>query len=151
MVVLCGIPGRRAFDGRDRHCAVFGIPAADRGFGGTAVQIVGQEDRAAILCADVVALAVQLCRIMRAHEHIKDVSQRDHCRIEGHPDRFGMAGGAAAHLLVIGVLGRAADIAAFDIGNAHNIAEHRLCAPETSACDNGLLQSTHRVLLCHHR
>ena len=79
---------------------------------------------------DIVALAVQLGRVVRPHEHVEDFAIGDRRGVEGHPDRLGMAGGAAADLLVGRVRHRAADIAALDFAHADHVAEHRLGAPE---------------------
>ena len=52
---------------------MIGVPARDRGLGLGALRLVEREDRAAVLRADVVALAVELGRIVRAEEHVEQL------------------------------------------------------------------------------
>ena len=72
---------------------------------------------------------------------VEDVVIGDLVRIEGHPDRLGMAGVAAADLAIGRVVDMAADIAALDRADADQILEHRLGAPEASARQNRLFLS----------
>src|SRR3546814_16501850 len=58
-------------------------------------------------------------------------------RIESDANRFGMAGVAAAHLLVRRVRHIAADIAALDPLDAFERLEHGFGAPEAASGENG--------------
>ncbi len=57
--------------------AMLVVPAGDGGFGLGLLGLVEREDRAAVLGADVVALAVELGRVVRAEEHVVDLGERD--------------------------------------------------------------------------
>ena len=92
-----------------------------------------REDRRAILGADVIALAVELGRIVGGEEDVEQLVIGDRVGIEGDPDRLGMAGVAAADLPVGRVGDMAADIAALDLRDADHVLEHRLGAPEAPA------------------
>ena len=89
--------------------------------------------------ADVIALAVELGRVVGGEEHVEDVVVGDLIGIEGHADRLGMAGVAAADLPVGRVVDVAADIAAFDRAHPDHVLEHRLGAPEAPAREDRLL------------
>jgi hypothetical protein len=96
------------------------------------------EDGAAILRADVIALTVQLRRVMRGKEHVEQISIGNDRRVKADADGFGMAGCAAAHLFIGRVLDAAADISAFhvaDPGQLRNTAStHQKQPPATIAC-----------------
>src|SRR5205085_1697761 len=85
------------------------------------------------------ALAVELGWIVGCEEDVEDVAIAHLVGVEGHPDRLGMAGVAAADLLVGRVGDMAADIAALDLADADNVLEHRLGAPEAPAGQRCLL------------
>ncbi len=55
---------------------------------------------------------------MGVEEDVEQRFERDHRRIVRDPDRFGVAGLAAADRLVVGGRGFAADVPAFDIAHA---------------------------------
>src|SRR6185503_6929567 len=52
-------------------------------------------DRRSILRADVVALPIQLRRIMRGEKDVEEIGIADLVRIEGDPDCLGVSGAAA--------------------------------------------------------
>ncbi|KIU01644.1 hypothetical protein QU38_00570, partial [Staphylococcus aureus] len=85
-----------------------------------------------ILGADVVALAVELGRIVRRQEDVEDLAIADLVGIEAHPDRLGMAGRAGADFLVGRVFLGPSDIAALDRLHADHVVEHGFGAPETA-------------------
>ena len=89
------------------------VPAGDPGLGLGTLLIVQREQGSAVLGADVIALAVELRRIVGAHVDVEQVGIGHHGRIEFDPDRLGVAGVAAAHLLVGWVGHGPANIAAF--------------------------------------
>src|SRR5690606_11357597 len=66
-------------------------------------------------------------------EHVEDFGIGNGAGIVGHTDRFGMSGGSRAYLLVSGIGHGAADISAFHLADADDIAKHRLGAPEAAA------------------
>ena len=125
------------------------VPPLERRFGGFAL-VLGREDGAAVLRADVVALAIELGRVMGAHKHVEDLLERNPVAVIGHAHALGMAGGSAAYLLVgrIGLV--SADIAAFDPAHADDVLHHCLGAPEASACDDYLFLR-HSILLYRFR
>ena len=86
--------------------------------------------------ADVVALTVELGRVMEGEEYLQQLAIAELVSVEGNADRLGMAGIAAADLLVGRIDGLPAGIAAFDRLHSDDIEEHRLGAPETSACEH---------------
>ncbi len=143
MIGFRRIPCCRPFDRRHHLAGPIGIGARNRGLGFLALAIVERKDRRAVLGADIVALPVELGRIVGAEEDVEDLGIGNRRGIEFHLDRFGMAGAARTDLLVGRVLDIAADIAAFDLLDADDIVEHRLGAPEASARDNGRLVLAH--------
>ena len=143
MIILCRIPSAGRLDRGDDFAILIGIGAGDGRFGGVMLCIVCRKDCRAILRADIIALTVKLGRIMRAQMHVVNLGERDRIGIERHADRFGVAGPARANFLVSRAGRITADIAAFDLRNAHDIAEHRFGAPEASACNNRLFAVRH--------
>ena len=88
--------------------------------------------------ADVIALAIELGWVVRREEDVEQVVVAELRIVEGDADRFGMAGIAAADLLVGWVRDRSAGIAALDLLDPDDIEEHGLGAPEAPAredCD----------------
>ena len=97
------------------------------------------EDGRAILCADIIALAVELRRIMRRKKDVKQIGIANDSRIETDANRFGVPSGPRANLFVSGIRNCAADVAAFQCRNTGESLEHRLHAPETAACHYRLI------------
>jgi len=96
------------------------------------------EYRRAILRADVVALPIELSRVVGREKDVEEVVVAQLIGIEGDPDRLGVAGVAAANLFVRGIGRLATGIAALDGFDADHIQENRLGAPKASAgedCD----------------
>src|SRR3984893_8915612 len=110
-----------------------------RGQGGAALGVAVVVDRRAVLGPDVVALAHALRRVVVLPEHAQQVLVRDLGRVEHHQHRLGVAGGAAADLLVGGVRGVAARVA--DRGGVHAgcLPELPLRAPEAAQAEDGAL------------
>jgi hypothetical protein len=88
---------------------------------------------AAVLGAHVVALAVELGRVVHQEENLQDLAGADLRRVIHQLDHLGAAGGAGAHLLVGGRGGLAVAVAAFHVQHAAHLLEHRLGAPEAAA------------------
>ena len=95
-----------------------------------------REDRRAVLRADIIALPIKLRRIMRRKMNVEDVGVADKCRIISHPNCLGMAGIAAAYLLVSRIDNAAADIATLHRNYPGQALKHRLNAPKTAASDD---------------
>src|SRR5436305_12543580 len=88
------------FDRGDDRLVDAGLRARDRFIGLLFLHIVGREDRRAILRADVVALAVELGRIVRREEDVEQVAVIELRGVEADADRLGVPGIATAYLLV---------------------------------------------------
>ena len=80
--------------------------------------------------ADIVALAVELSRIVRREEDVEQVVIADDIGFEGHANGFRMAGVPSADLLISGIGDVAARVAAFDLRHAHDVVEHGFGAPK---------------------
>src|SRR5690606_14889881 len=137
VVVFRRVPLGWAFDSGNRRIVVLCVPARDGPLRFLVLRFAQREDRAAILRSDVVALAVQLRRIMGAEKDVEDFRIGNDRGIVGNPDRLCVTGRSAADLLVRWVRHGAADVAAFDLAYANNVAEHRFGAPEASARNDG--------------
>ena len=138
LVVLLRRPERRRRRdlGRDR-LAELSLRACLRL--GRDLELLGRvgEDRGAVLAADVPALAVHLGRVVQAPEPVDELAVRDLGRIEGDFDRLGVAGGAAADRLVVGLVHVPAGVADLDVGDAGRVAEVDLDAPEAARGERG--------------
>jgi len=96
--------------------------------------IIGVEDRRAIACADIVALAVACRRIMNLEEEYQQIAVADRLRIEHDLDRLGVAAmiaiGGVGHLTagVADAGGYYAGIAADQILHTPEAAAGKHCA-----------------------
>ena len=118
MIVFRWIPCRGFLDRRDDFARLILCGAIDRGFGFTLLITVQGEHRAAILCADIVALAVQLRRIMGGEKDVCQITIADDCGVISNPDCLGMARAARAYLTVCRVIDMPANIATFNAADA---------------------------------
>src|SRR5439155_3036851 len=101
-------PVAHRFDRGDDPASLLLIGPGNR-FARLAVLLVAlREDRRAVLSANVVALTIELRRVVRGEEDVEQVVVTQLLRVEGDADRLGMVGVAAADLLV----GRTGDVAA---------------------------------------
>ena len=104
MVILGEVELRRGADlGGDGAVAGGTQPllkAVSRGLGGTKLLRRIGVDRRAVLRANVVALAHPLGRVVAFPEHLEERVVAGDLGVEHHQHRLGMAGLAAAHLLV---------------------------------------------------
>src|SRR5690606_18954009 len=91
MISFRRIPSLGAFDGGQGGAVVPGVPARDCGFGFGALGAVQGKDGAAVLRADVVALAVELGRIVRAQQDIENPGIGNDGRIVSDLDGLCMA------------------------------------------------------------
>src|SRR5512139_574331 len=95
------------------------------------------ENRRAVLSADVVALAVELGRVVQREEHLQQVAVRNHVWVEAHLHHLGVAGVAVADVLVGRVLRVAPHVAGDGGFDAAQAVEHRFEAPEAAAGEGG--------------
>mmetsp|Transcript_5529 Transcript_5529/g.13367 ORF Transcript_5529/g.13367 Transcript_5529/m.13367 type:complete len:337 (+) Transcript_5529:1337-2347(+) len=86
-----------------------------------------------VLGADVGALAVQRGRVVDREEDFEQFAQRHLCGIEIDPHNLGMAGVAAADLLIVGVRMVAVAVAVLDLVHAAHALVDGLQAPEAAA------------------
>src|SRR5262249_37421095 len=133
VIVLGRIEGRQRFELGDNWIVErLGVGQLfDLGLGRAALRFVGIENRRAVVCAIVVALMIQLRRIVGVEEDVQQLIVRDPLGIVGHADHLGMARVAIAHSLVIGRLFFAPGVAARDANHALNLLKGRLGAPKT--------------------
>jgi hypothetical protein len=102
---------------------------------------VVDEDRRAVLAADVPALAVAGGWVVDVPERVEQLGVADLARIERHLDRLGMTGIAGAHVAVVGVRGGAAAVANASGAHALDLAKARLHPPETAGGEGGDLRA----------
>ena len=139
VVVLGRIKRRERFErGHDRPGkSLGGIELVDLGLGGFFLSLVGEEDGRAILRARVVALAIELRRVVGVEKHGQELIEGDLGRIESDADGLGMARVAAADCFVVSCVRRAAGVAAFYIEHARKLLERGLGTPEAAAGEDG--------------
>ena len=95
------VVGERHHFGDDRRAVRLArLDLADHVLGHLLLRVAGGVDAAAVLGADVVALAVQRGRVVHDEEDLQHLAQRDLRRVELDLDHLGVAGAAAADLLV---------------------------------------------------
>jgi len=109
------------------------IEFSDELFGDGFLLLVVVEDGGTVLCARIHTLPVQCRWVVDREENLQDFPVRNLGRIEGHLDRFRMAGLTCADLLVGRVDGCAACVAGNYALDAVNLPEDRLDTPETTA------------------
>ena len=142
LVVLLGVvEGRGRLDlGRDRLVA--GRPqvlvvGGQRHLRGLLLGVVGEVDARAVLGADVVALAHPLGRVVLLEEDLEQVGVGDLLRVEGDHHRLGVAGPAAADLLVGRVRRGPVHVADRGRVDAVEVPEEPLRAPEAAEGEVG--------------
>src|SRR5579859_1394416 len=110
--------------------------------GGDFLLLVGcEENRRAILRADVGALAIFLRWIVRdAEENHQELAVGDFRRVVDDADAFGVASRAGGDELVVRVVNVAAAVAGGRFLNADNVLKHGLRAPKAAAGENGDLR-----------
>jgi hypothetical protein len=106
-----------------------------------------EENRAAVLLAEVRALAVYLRRVVFLPKDIQELLETNLRRVKRDLYYFGVAGSVGADVFVSGVSGVAAGVADGGIEHAGHAAECGFYTPETACakcCDFGF---GHRILL----
>ena len=136
LMVLFSRPeaGSRSYVGH--HAIPFLLQDTDQPFGNLLLLRGSIENLRPILIAQVGSLSVELGRIVYLEKEPGKSFVRDFRRIELVFDGLGMARFMAAHLLVGGILGMAADIARTNALHSVHLTQHILPAPETSAGEN---------------
>src|SRR5919197_4050512 len=108
------------------------LVALERGARGGRLLVVGGVDRRAVLGADVVALAHALRRVVALPEHLQQLVVRALRGVVDDQHGLGVAGAAAADLLVGGVRRVAAGVADGGGDDAGRLPEEALGAPEAA-------------------
>ena len=101
-----------------------------------------EENRRAVLIADVRSLSVQRGRIVIIPEDFEQIVIADDLGIEGNLDHFGVAGAIRANVLIGGVIDLAAGIADRRGFDARQTPERGFDAPETARTECGLLHTS---------
>src|SRR5579862_7593288 len=99
------------------------------------------EDRGAVLRADVGTLAVHLRRIVHLEEQLDELGVAHLRGIERHFHDLAMIGRAGADLAVVRIVGVAAFIARHRVDDARHLGEEMLDAPETPRPERGLFHA----------
>src|SRR5215470_19273233 len=95
-----------------------------------------EEDRGAILRADVWSLPVYGCGIVGLPEHVQQPIVVNLCRIVRHLNHFGVTSFICANILVSRILCVAAKIADRGIENARYLPKRLLDSPKTSSSES---------------
>ena len=107
------------------------------------------KNRRPVLRARVVALHVQGGGIVNNEENFQQLTKRNDFGVEADADHLGMAGIAAADVLIGRGRGVPAHVTGFDRMHALQLVEHRLNAPETTARQGGLFKGRGRITIAH--
>src|SRR5512146_2843476 len=102
-------------------------------------------DARAVLRADIVALAIRRGRVVDREEDLEQVAKADALRVVGDAHDLGVAGVAAADLLVARPRDVAVAVARFDAEHAVDIEIDGFEAPEAAAGERGDLGGGRRV------
>ena len=113
--------------------------------GGLLLLGVGDEDRGAVLAAEVPALPVAAGRVVDGPERAQQIAVADDRRVKPHLDRLGVAGGVGADLLIRWGADRAAGVADGRPEHALDLTERRLDAPEASGGEGGALRALGQI------
>ncbi len=133
VIVLGGIPRGEGLDlGHDRVVeAPTRLQRCSRGFRHPLLLFIVKEDRRSILTAAVHKLSLRIRGIDLTPEDIEQGVVAHHVRVVVHLDRLGVAGCSAANLLVGGELDLTVRVARDHRGDAGQLFEGQLHAPET--------------------
>jgi len=131
---VVGEPGH--FGDDRRAVGLAGLDVADDFFSHLLLRVVGVVDAAAVLRADIVALAVERGRVVHHEEDLEDFAQADLRRVEFELHHLGVAGAAGADLFVGRLDGLAVAITRLHVEHALHPVEHRLGAPEAAATEH---------------
>lgn len=137
VIVFGAIKGFEGGDlGDDGAAEYFGlIELLHIGLGDALLIGTGKENCGAVLGAAVWTLAIQFCGVSGDGEkNFQQLAQRDLRRIVDYLYGLGVAGLAAADLLVVGIFHAAAGVARGGAGDTLYVLEDGLDAPEAAAC-----------------
>jgi len=137
MVFLGAVEGRRRLDGGDDRPAE-ALRRCERGDGGLCLRLLlarVDEDHRTVLGAEVRSLAVEGGGIMVGEEDFEQPPIGDALRVEGDLHHLGMAGVAAAHIMVARLGEGAAGVADGGVAHPGQGAEDRLDAPEAAGTE----------------
>jgi hypothetical protein len=95
------------------------------------------EDRRAVLGTNIVALAVERCRVMNGKKYFEQLFIGDLLRVKCHLNYLGVTGGSTTHQPVRGIGEASAGIARDRFDHAFELGVNRFQAPETAACQGG--------------
>src|SRR5262249_25534125 len=109
------------------------VQGADFGFGGLLLGLASMKNRGAGLRANVVALTVELRRIVGIKEDVEEVVVVVFGGIVGDANAFRVTRVAAADGFVVGGFARAAGVAAGDVGHAFELLKRGFGTPEAAA------------------
>eukprot|EP01025_Chloroclados_australasicus_P065450 TRINITY_DN8919_c0_g1_i4.p3 TRINITY_DN8919_c0_g1~~TRINITY_DN8919_c0_g1_i4.p3 ORF type:complete len:359 (+),score=80.99 TRINITY_DN8919_c0_g1_i4:28-1077(+) len=141
VVILGHLEAVERLEGGHDGVAELALLGGDERLGGLLFLLVGVEDRAAVVRADVAALAVEGGRVVRGEVDLEQGFVGDDLRVVHDADRLGVAGRAGGDLLVGDGLDVGADVAtgvaARDVVDALELLEDALDAPEAAAGEVG--------------
>src|SRR5262245_62553355 len=137
VVFLGAIEGARGDDLRLHRDAELLLHRGEGGLGGLPLRGVVDEDRRAVLGADVAELPIGDGGVDVVPVDVEELLEADPRRVVDDLDRLGVAGAARGHLLVAGVGLGASRVAGRDRDDAGEGLEGRLHAPEADAREGG--------------
>ena len=139
VVVLGAVEGFERDDLRDDAVlpGVGGVELRDVGLGDALLVVVGVEDGGAVGGAGVRALAVERGGVVDGEEDAEELAVGEARGIVDDLDGFGVVGGLGGDVVVVRGAGGAAGVAGGGGDDALDALEDGLCAPETSAGEDG--------------
>src|SRR5579864_3390162 len=104
-----------------------------------------EEDRRAVLAAEVPSLSIRGGRVVDRPEHTQQLVKANPRGVKPHVDRLGVTGPVRADLLVRGVDRRAAGVADARPHDPFDLAERGFDAPEAAGRERRVLQAIGRA------
>src|SRR5438046_4827064 len=98
-----------------------------------------EENRRAVLCAEIRSLAVHLCRVMSLPENVEQLSVTHFCGIKCHLHHFHMPGFVCANVFVSRIRRLPAAVPYGGINHSRHALKRGLHAPETSRSESRYL------------
>src|SRR6266566_9728330 len=111
-----------------------------------------EENRRAVLCAEIRSLAVHLCRVMSLPENVEQLFVTHFCGIKCHLHHFRMPGFVCANIFVSRIRRLPAAVPYGGINHSRHALKRGLHAPETSRSESRYLCHSYHPLvqtLCH--
>ncbi|CDK23770.1 hypothetical protein LA635_p1037 (plasmid) [Erwinia amylovora LA635] len=142
VTVLRRIPGSTGFNGCHYRIAVLTPGPCNCRYGFFRLLCAGREYGRAILCADIISLAIELCWVVGGKTDIQQIAKANLFRIKTNADGFGMPCVTITHLFVGWVFGVATNIATLNRLHAINLFKYGFSTPEAAS-------GNHRVF-CRH-